>query len=164
MRAVALSALVVVAVACRRPSYPASSAHPLLGEPLPAIRHQTTLDGAPFDAGDLAGRPVLVKFFAEYCAPCKTTLPAIERLHEAYPDVAFVGIDEDESAETAARLVERFRLTFPVVHDAARVVSGRFRVSTMPTTFVADRTGVVRWVGGGTQTEDDLRRAVQAAR
>ncbi len=50
------------------------------------------------------------------------------------------------------------------MHDEGNVLSGRFRVSTMPTTFVADSTGVVRWVGGEGQTEDDLRRAIEAAR
>jgi hypothetical protein len=64
----------------------------------------------------------------------------------------------------AASLAQRYGLSFAVVHDEGNVLSGRFRVSTMPTTFVADSTGVVRWVGGEGQTEDDLRRAIEAAR
>jgi thiol-disulfide isomerase/thioredoxin len=135
-----------------------------VGQSLPAIHHRQTLDGQPFDAARLTGKPVLVKFFADYCKPCKDTLPAAERVHQAHPDVMFVGIDEDESAETASGVVQRFGLTFPVIHDGSNVLSGRFRVSTMPMTFVADATGTVRWVGGEGQTEDDLRRAVEAAR
>ena len=150
-------------VACGPPTYPASTAHPLLGKPLPRLDHRKALDGAPFDASTLTGRPVLVKFFADYCAPCKESLPAAERVHQSHPDVAFVGIDEDESEETAADVAHRFRLTFPVLHDTGNALSGRFRVSTMPSTFVVDRAGVVRWVGAEGQTEDDLRRAVEAA-
>jgi hypothetical protein len=85
-------------------------------------------------------------------------------VHEAHPDVVFVGVDEDESLETANALVARFGITFPVIHDTGNVLSGRFRVSTLPMTFVCDATGVIRWVGGATQTEDDLRQAVEAAR
>jgi cytochrome c biogenesis protein CcmG, thiol:disulfide interchange protein DsbE len=150
--------------ACGRPAYPSSVSHPLLGQPVPAIHHRRTLGGETFDAEQLAGKPVLVKFFADYCAPCKVTLPGVERVHRAHPEVLFLGVDEDESAETGAALVQRYGLTFPVIHDPGNVLSGRFRVSTMPMTFVADATGAIRWVGGETQTEDDMRTAVEAAR
>jgi thiol-disulfide isomerase/thioredoxin len=153
-----------LAIGCGHARYPAASEHSLLGQPLPSIQHRRTLDGQPFDPARLAGKPVLVKFFADYCAPCKESLPAAERVHEVHPEVAFVGVDEDESIETANAVVERFGITFPVIHDTGNVLSGRFRVGTLPMTFVCDATGVIRWVGGATQTEDDLRQAVEAAR
>ena len=156
--------LVACSVACSHPSFPSSAPNPLVGQPLPAIHHRTTLDGQAFDAAQLAGKPVLVKFFADYCEPCKETLPAAERVHKAHPEVVFVGIDEDETVETANLVAQRFGLTFPVIHDDANVLSGRFRVSSMPMTFVADATGTIRWVGGEGQTEDELRQAVEAAR
>jgi cytochrome c biogenesis protein CcmG, thiol:disulfide interchange protein DsbE len=163
---IALLTLTALTGGCGRLAYPASTVptHPLLAERLPEIRHRRSLDGQPFDTAQLTAKPVVIKFFADYCKPCKDTLPAAERVHEAYPDVVFVGIDEDESIETANSVVQRFGLTFPVIHDDSNVLSGRFRVTSMPMTFVADRTGGIRWVGGGGQTEDDLRRAVEAAR
>jgi thiol-disulfide isomerase/thioredoxin len=163
-RVAALALLLVPAACGGHASYPPSAQHPLLAKPLPEIRHRQTLDGQPLDAAQLQGKPVLVKFFADYCQPCKETLPAAERVHQSYPDVTFLGIDEDESSETASAVTQRFGLTFPVVHDQGNILSGRFRVSTMPMTFVADASGTVRWVGGEGQTEYDLRRAVQAAR
>jgi thiol-disulfide isomerase/thioredoxin len=159
----ALALVVTGAAACGAPAFPPSSGHPLLGAPLPDI-HRKSLDGHAIDKGALTGTPVLVKFFADYCQPCKETLPAAERIHEAYPDVTFVGVDEDDSSETAQDVARRYGLTFPVVHDAANVLAGRFRVSSMPTTFVADATGTIRWVGAEGQTEAELRQAVQAAR
>jgi cytochrome c biogenesis protein CcmG, thiol:disulfide interchange protein DsbE len=149
---------------CGPAAYPPSVEHSLLGQPLPAIHHRHTLDGQPVEAEQLAGKPVLVKFFAEYCQPCRATLPAAEKLHESHPGVTFLGIDEDESTETASALAQRYSLSFAVVHDEGQVLSGRFRVSSMPMTFVADSKGIVRWVGGEGQTEDDLRRAIEAAR
>jgi cytochrome c biogenesis protein CcmG, thiol:disulfide interchange protein DsbE len=161
----ALLALLALALAaaCGPPAFPASAAHPLLGAHLPDI-HRQSLEGHAVGGGTLSGTPVLVKFFADYCQPCKETLPAAERVHEAYPDVAFVGIDEDESTETARDVARRYGLSFPVVHDASNVLAGRFRVSSMPMTFVADASGMIRWVGAEGQTEGDLRQAVQAAR
>lgn len=153
-----------LATGCGHAGYPPASAHELLGQPLPSIQHRRTLDGQPFDAAQLAGRPVVVKFFADYCPPCKESLPAAERVHEAHPEVSFVGVDEDESVEAASAVVQRYGVTFPVVHDVGSVLSGRFRVSALPMTFVGDSTGVIRWVGAGAQTEGELRQAVEAAR
>ena len=51
-----------------------------------------------------------------------------------------------------------------MLHDASKALSGRFHVSDMPMTFIADRAGTVRWVGAEEQTEDSLRRAVEALR
>lgn len=164
MKLPGIVAITAVVCGCGPATYPASIAHPLLGQPLPAIHHRHTLDGQPLEAEQLAGKPVLVKFFAQYCQPCRATLPAAERLHETHPGVVFLGIDEDESIDTADAIAKQYGLSFAVVHDEGNVLSGRFRVSTMPTTFVADSKGVVRWVGGEEQTEDELRRAVDAAR
>lgn len=152
--------LAVTAWACGKAAMPASANHALLGQTAPEIKRRATLDGRPLDS--VGGRPLVIKFFAEFCEPCKRTLPATQHLHESNPNVLFVGIDEDESQEAARRMVERYGLTFGVVHDPANALSGRFRVSKLPMTFVVDRAGVVRWVGDENQTEDDLQRAVAA--
>lgn len=140
---------------------PPSAPSVLAGKPLPELARRT-LDGERIDASKLRGRVVVVKFFAEYCAPCMKTLPAAEALHRARPDVAFIGISEDESAAKAGQLAARFSLSFPVVHDAGQVLAGRFRVNEMPATFVAGPDGTVRWVGGAEQAEADLERAIDA--
>ena len=98
--ALAALATLLSGVACGPPAFPASANHPLLGAHLPEI-HRQSLDGHTVDKGSLSGTPVLVKFFADYCQPCKETLPAAQRIHEAYPDVMFVGVDEDESLTVA---------------------------------------------------------------
>jgi peroxiredoxin len=81
-----------------------------------------------------------------------------------HPEMALVGVDEDDSVETAVSVVQHYGLRFPVIHDKDNVLAGRFRVTSMPMTFVADESGIIRWVGGEGQTEGDLRRAVEAAR
>lgn len=141
---------------------PASAPSALAGKPLPEVK-RPALDGTRLDTRALRGRVVVLKFFADYCKPCKETLPAAERLHRELPDVAFVGISEDEHASMASEIVSRYQLTFPVVHDRSQALAGRFRVGELPATFVADPSGTVRWVGGPAQTEDELRRAIEAS-
>lgn len=144
-------------------SLPPSAPSPLLGRTLPEIR-RPTLGHGDLDAARLRGRPVVVKFFAEYCEPCKRTLGAAQRLSVEHPEVQFVGVSEDEYQATAESLVKQHGLTFPVVLDRGHVLQGRFRVREMPVTFVADSAGVVRWVGGPAQTEEELGDAIAAIR
>lgn len=147
---------------CGKPkTVPPSAQSPLVGQPLPSFSRRT-LAGQKIESDATRGQLVVVKFFAEYCAPCKRTLPAAQKLHAKNPDVVFIGISEDEYASQAQGMVDGFGLSFPVVHDKGNVLAGRFRVSEMPVTFVVDAQGVVRWVGGPGQDEDDLEAAVAA--
>lgn len=142
---------------------PPSAPSALSGKPLPAFK-RTTLDGASIDTKALKGKVVVVKFFAEYCAPCQKTLPAAEALHKSHPDIVMLGVSEDERQSTARELVSRFQLSFPVVHDAGQILAGRFRVTEMPATFIAGSDGTIQWVGDAEQDEDALERAIASVR
>ena len=140
---------------------PPTARSPLLEQTLPDFT-RAALDGRSVSTSQLRGRTVVVKFFADYCPPCKRTLPIAEQLHEENPGVAFVGVSEDEDVATARSLARRMGLSFPVIRDRDNVLAGRFRVSELPVTFVVDRRGIVRWVGGPAQTGPDLARAIAA--
>ncbi len=119
------------------------------------------LDGTTVDTAALRGRPLVIKFFAEYCAPCWRSLPEAERLHRAQGGITIVGVSEDESEAAAHRVRARLGLSFPIVHDRGHGLGGRFRVTALPMTFVMDRQGIVRWVAE--EREHDLERAIAAA-
>lgn len=156
-----LAGLGLALVACKPGPPPPSAPNPLVTQTLPDFS-RSTLSGARIDTEQLRGQVVVLKFFAKYCEPCKRTLPAAQALHQRNPSVAFVGISEDEYASDAEALVQSYGLTFPVIHDQGNVLAGRFRVSEMPVTFVIDGQGVVQWVGGPGQDEDDLAAAIAA--
>jgi cytochrome c biogenesis protein CcmG/thiol:disulfide interchange protein DsbE len=140
---------------------PPSAPSPLLDQPLPRITRRA-LDGSSIDTAALRGQVVVIKFFAKYCEPCKQTLPAAERLHQERPDIAIIGVAEDERESDVRATIWTYRLTFPVIRDQRNMLAGRFRVADLPITFVADARGTVRWVGGPEQDEADLQRAVDA--
>lgn len=141
---------------------PPSSRSSLLGQSAPAFRREA-LDGSRVDVGAASGKVAVVKFVARYCKPCTRTLPAIEKLHLARPEIAIVAVSEDEHESEARELVAAYHLTFPVVHDAQQILSARWRVADLPITFVLDGKGTVAWVGGPEKTEADLVRAIEAA-
>jgi thiol-disulfide isomerase/thioredoxin len=132
-------------------------------KPLPEIKRRT-LDGATFDSAVARGRKVIVvKFFAKYCEPCKRSLPWFQQFAKEHPEVSVLGIAEDERESDVRDVASTFGLTFPIVHDTGNALSGRFRVTDMPITFVADKNGRIRWVGGPDQSEAELEAAVSAS-
>ena len=159
--ALGLTSTLVSSAGCGRPPVPASAKSPLLGKPLPKVQ-QRAIDGREVDshAGDHGS--VVVKFFAQYCEPCKRTLPAAQALAAERSDVLVIGIAEDEDESVVRQLVATYGLTFPVIHDRGRVLSGRFRVVDIPMSFVAGLDRQLRWVGGPGQGPSDLEQAVDA--
>ena len=168
MFALALTAFAAGCTAAMPPSYPQNALSPsgpsaLDAKAMPDVKRRT-LEGATFDTAEARGhKVVVVKFFAKYCEPCKQSLPWFQRFATRHPEVAVLGIDEDERESDARDVATTYGLRFPIVHDTGNALSGRFRVSDMPITFVADKKGRIRWVGGPEQTESDLEAAVSAS-
>jgi cytochrome c biogenesis protein CcmG, thiol:disulfide interchange protein DsbE len=161
-----LFAIALAASGCSRRTGPPPLSAPskLHAAALPDFE-RPTLGGARIDTKALRGKVVVIKFFARYCEPCKYTLPEAERVHrELAGDVVVIGVSEDEDPRQTAALVSDHRLTFPVVHDDGHVLAGRYRVTEIPIAFVADRDGVVQWVGGPGMAPGDLERAIAAVR
>lgn len=142
---------------------PPSSQSSLLGQPAPSFKRDA-VDGTKVDVGSPAGKVMVVKFVATYCRPCMKTLPAIEKMHEEHPEIAIVGVSEDEHESEAKQLVSSLHLTFPVVHDQQQVLAARWRVRDLPVTYVIDGKGNVAWVGGPEKSQDDLVAAALATK
>lgn len=143
---------------------PPSSQSSLLGRAAPSFTRDA-LDGSKVEVGrNASGKITVVKFVAQYCGPCKKTLPAVERLHEEHPEIAIVGVAEDEHESEARSLVHTLSITFPVVHDREQVIAARWRVRDLPVTYVLDGKGNVAWVGGPEKTEADLVAAIRATK
>ncbi|MFO0739551.1 MAG: TlpA disulfide reductase family protein [Labilithrix sp.] len=142
---------------------PPSSASSLLGQPAPAFKREA-VNGSTVDVGAPAGKVTVVKFIATYCQPCLKTLPAIEKMHGEHPEIAIVGVSEDEKESEAKQLVTSMHLTFPVVHDQQQVLAARYRVHDLPVTYVLDGKGNIAWVGGPEKSQDDLVAAALATK
>lgn len=162
MRIVFLSFVAAIAALGCGGGFKAGASSALVGQSLPDVKKES-LDGVKLDTSNLRGRPVVVKFFSETCAPCKTTLPAAQKAHSKYPEVVFIGISEDDKPETAREVAKTHGVTFQVIHDGGQSLAGRFRVPMVPSFYVVDRKGVVRWVGTDKTTEADLDGAISAA-
>jgi cytochrome c biogenesis protein CcmG/thiol:disulfide interchange protein DsbE len=101
------------------------------------------LDGGRLSSAELRGSPVVLNFFASWCAPCRDEAPLLERTWRAYKErgVRFVGVDIRDTPSDARGFVREFGLTYPIVRDQDQTLARALGVYGLPQTFFVDR----RW-------------------
>ena len=114
------------------------------------------LSGKPVSVASLAGKVVVLDFWATWCAPCKEELPVLQKLYKKYgaQGLVIVGISVDKDAANLPAFLKKLGVTFPIVHDANHQVTGRYAPPRMPSSYIVDRKGIVRFVHGGFRADD----------
>jgi thiol-disulfide isomerase/thioredoxin len=98
-----------------------------------------------------SGKIVLVDFWASWCGPCKASFPALNRIHEKYASkgVVIVGVGVDDEEAKYKAFAGKMGAKFALVHDSAHKAAGFFNPPSMPTSYLTDRKGVIRYVHTG---------------
>jgi thiol-disulfide isomerase/thioredoxin len=115
------------------------------GAPAPQIA-LATLDGGTSDLAAERGKVVLVNFWATWCEPCKSEMPALQRLADELRGQPFrlYSIDLQEDRETIDAFQRELGLNLYVLLDDQASVTRTYGVRGLPATFLIDRLGVVR--------------------
>ena len=104
------------------------------------------LQGKAWNTAELAGKVVVLNFWATWCAPCKEELPTLQTLHDISDGQTVVlTINVREPAARAARYLQSTGRTFPVISDAAGELAKRWGVKVYPTTILIAPNGLARW-------------------
>jgi thiol-disulfide isomerase/thioredoxin len=131
---------------------------PKPGAPAPDFSLPSLIDGGkPISLKSLAGRVVVVDFWASWCAPCAKSLPRLSRMRRDGLAVLALSIDEDRGK--ALDFLERKERTAPTLdylHDAKRAVAEAYDLGGMPSLIIVDRKGVLRYRHDG-YTEADMK-------
>ncbi len=134
--------------------------------PLPAIS-LTALDGSPVALGEYGDRPMVVNLWATWCPPCRREMPVLARAQAAYPDVAFVLVNQGEDVETIEQfLLEEGLELSDILRDPHSRTMAETGARALPTTLYFDPDGrlVDTHLGEltGASLADTLRRRFDA--
>jgi cytochrome c biogenesis protein CcmG/thiol:disulfide interchange protein DsbE len=145
------SRLLIVAVAAMLAAGAVSAATGLKpGDPAPGLRLPAA-DGKVVSLADYRGRVVLIDFWASWCGPCRQAFPAINNLQAEFHDRGFdaLAINLDERRKDADQFLAERPHTLTVLFDPKGESATSFGLGGMPSSFVVDREGRVRFAHTG---------------
>ena len=125
--------------------------HALLGAPGPGFKLDSANGAAKVDLAAWKGKVVIVDFWATWCGPCKKSFPKLQDLSTKFKasGLEIVGVSEDEDASGIADFGKTYGAKFPLVWDNGKAVGNKWNPPNMPSTFILDKQGVVRFVHMG---------------
>jgi thiol-disulfide isomerase/thioredoxin len=97
------------------------------------------------------GKVVMIDFWASWCDPCKDSFPAMADLQKKYADKDFIiiAINVDENRSDMDDFLKKNVAGFIVVRDATQKLVEKAGIGTMPSAFLIDQEGKVRFTHGG---------------
>jgi thiol-disulfide isomerase/thioredoxin len=147
----------LTALACASLTQPAA-AQIRPGDVFPSL----ALTGLPGPLPSTAGQVAVIDFWASWCAPCKASFPFYAALDREFAGrgMTLVAVSVDDDPAAYARFIAKFHPPFATLRDGAHRLVAAVQVPTMPTCFLVDRHGRVRFMHGGFRgaaTERELR-------
>jgi thiol-disulfide isomerase/thioredoxin len=128
-----------------------------VGGLMPSVVVKRFEGGGKIDLGALKGKVVLVDIWASWCAPCMEEMPLLDemagRLKQKGVQIIAVSVDEDkESAQTFLSSRPSWSLT--VAHDPKGRLADALQPGKMPSSYVVDAEGIIRYVNEGFERGD----------
>jgi cytochrome c biogenesis protein CcmG/thiol:disulfide interchange protein DsbE len=104
---------------------------------------------------DFRGRPVILNFWASWCAECRIEADLLENTWRTYRDdgVVFLGVAYVDVEPKSIAYLEEFDITYPNGPDLRSSVSSKYEITGVPETFFIDREGKIRHVQIGPVNE-----------
>ena len=125
------------------------------------------IDETPFNFSQLKGTVVLLNFWATWCPPCVREIPSMEMLYQKFKDKGFtvLAVNQMEDGDTVFSFTGQLTIdpTFTVLFDKASQVSRLYRVNGLPTTYLIDKKGMIRYraIGGREFNHPKIEKIIQ---
>jgi thiol-disulfide isomerase/thioredoxin len=131
--------------------------HAMVGVHAPAFSRPAVVGQSTLSTDGAKGKVLVVDFWATYCRPCEKEFPKLQALADKHGGSMLVyGLSEDESTEGIAAFVKKTGVRFPIGWDQGNTISQRYKLEKMPTSYVVDKKGIIRFVHGGyTEGEEE---------
>lgn len=111
---------------------------------------------------DFQGQVVLVNNWATWCPPCKAEMPTLSDYYNDHVDEGFtvIAIESGDPREKVLDFVEAYNLSFPVWLDTHAKAMQAFQNQNLPSSYVIDRSGTVRFVWTGEISRELLEKYI----
>ncbi|MBP6633745.1 MAG: TlpA family protein disulfide reductase [Kofleriaceae bacterium] len=122
------------------------------------------IDGRAYTPEAMAGKIVVINFWATWCGPCKKEIPAFSKVAEKYKDkVVMLGLlaSDNPDAGTLLNFMSDFEMTYPVVRATQEALIAYQYPEGLPTTFVYDRAGALLKRHVGPMSADQLGALIE---
>lgn len=141
------------------PIQPDFSNVPQAGDPAPDFE-LATLSGETARLSDFRGRPVILNFWATWCAPCRLEMPELQRAQTEFDAIEngpiVLAINQGDSAEQVSEFFDEVGLTLPAVLDTEIVVGKTYGAFFLPTTVIVGPDGNIAAVHRGMLSRKEL--------
>ena len=120
-----------------------------------------TLEGERITLSDLRGKVILLNFWATWCPPCRSEMPAFQEAYADYEEEGFmilaVNATRQDKPESVGAFITEYGLSFPIVLDVEGEANQLYQVQSLPTSFFIDQEGIIQEVVVGGIAEAMVR-------
>jgi peroxiredoxin len=121
------------------------------------------VDGTTVSLSDYRGKTVILNFWATWCLPCRSEMPAIEATARSRPDVVVLAVDVQEGVVPVRDYTRELGLTFKPLLDTSGQVTSLYHVDVLPTSFFIGPDGTIRAMNVGPMDQPMIDRNVGRA-
>ena len=141
-------------------------AHPLMGKPAPEITAEAVGGDGPKNIKSAQGKVVILDFWGTFCEPCKKSFPKYQEIVDQFPgDVVVIAVSVDEPDNVKKEQLTQFakdnHAKFSIVWDKDHSAAKAYNMDslTMPSSFIIDKTGTVKYLHVGFRDGEDAKIA-----
>lgn len=154
---------------CSSPNTPAGGG--LVGQSAPKFAAEPIGGAGPKSLEEAKGKIVILDFWATFCGPCKKSFPKYQELADQFGgDVSVLAVSVDEPTDTTPDAIKKTTedikafvketgVKFAIVWDKDHTIVKSYDVTKMPTSFIIDRDGKVRFTHAAYESGEDAKIA-----
>ncbi|MEK6673203.1 MAG: TlpA disulfide reductase family protein [Nitrospirota bacterium] len=134
---------------------PFSDAYALsIGEKVPNVTLKD-VSGSPVSLDKFRGKIVLINFWATWCPSCKYELRYLNELQKKHDELVVLAISIDKDQSSCSKFISKNPANFTILTDPDGIAVNAFKGRAMPTSYILDKEGAVRYIHFGFNEDKD---------